>query len=76
MITFSASPTPHKKARARSKRSGFVADFELGDKLSEFAAPYVAHGLLGGAMLLPASSPEELAAYVDLGKVIRIERGR
>jgi hypothetical protein len=49
-------------------------DFELGDKLSEFAAPYIERGLLGGASLVPASSPEELAAYFDLNKVIRIER--
>ncbi len=51
-------------------------DFELGDKLSEFAAPYIERGLLGGTSLIPASSPEELAAYFDLGKVIRIERVR
>jgi hypothetical protein len=49
-------------------------DFELGDRLSEFAAPYIERGLLGSAVLIPASSPEELAAYFDLNKVIRIER--
>jgi hypothetical protein len=49
-------------------------DFDLGDKLSEFAAPYIERGLLGGASLVPASSPEGLAAYFDLNKVIRIER--
>jgi hypothetical protein len=51
-------------------------DFELGDKLSEFAAPYIERGMLGSATLLPASMPEELAAYFDLNKVIRIERVR
>lgn len=50
-----------------------ACDFELGDKLSEFAAPYIARGLLGNASLIPASSPEELAAYFDLNKIIRIE---
>jgi hypothetical protein len=49
-------------------------DFELGDKLSEFVAPYIERGLLGGASLITASSPEELAAYFDLNKVIRIQR--
>lgn len=49
-------------------------DFELGDKLSDFAAPYIARGLLGGASLIPASTPDQLAAYFDLSKVIRIER--
>ena len=51
-------------------------DFELGDKLSEFAAPHIERGLLGSATLLPASTPEELAAYFDLNKTIRIERVR
>ena len=51
-------------------------DFDLGDKLSDFAAPYIERGLLSGSSLVPASSPEELAAYFDLGKVIRIERVR
>src|SRR5262245_52142272 len=49
-------------------------DFKLGDRLSEFAAPYIERGLLGSAALIPASSPEELAAYFDLNKAIRIER--
>lgn len=51
-----------------------VYDFELGDKLSEFAAPYIERGLIGGASLIPASSPEELAAYFNLDKVLRIQR--
>lgn len=49
-------------------------DFELSGKLSDFAAPYIERGLLGSAALVPASSPEELAAYFDLNKVIRVER--
>jgi len=49
-----------------------VYDFDLGDRLSEFAAPYIERGLLGSAALIAASSSEELAAYFDLDKVIRI----
>jgi hypothetical protein len=48
-------------------------DFELGDKLAEFAAPYIERGLLGSVTLLPASTPEELAAYFDPAKAIRVE---
>jgi hypothetical protein len=51
-------------------------DFELGDRISEFAAPYIERGMLGSSTLLPASTPEELAAYFDLNKIIRIERVR
>lgn len=49
-------------------------DFALGDRVSEFAAPYIERGLLGGASLVTACSQEELAAYFDLNKVIRIQR--
>jgi hypothetical protein len=48
-------------------------DFELGDRLVEFAAPYIERGLLGSVTLLPASSPEELAAYFDPTRAIRVE---
>jgi hypothetical protein len=49
-------------------------DFELGDKLSEFAATYIERGLLGSVTLLPASSPDQLAAFFDLNKVVRVGR--
>ena len=52
-----------------------VYDFELGDKLAEFAAPYIERGLLTSVTLLPASSPEELAAYFDPTKALRVEIG-
>lgn len=48
-------------------------DFELGDKLAEFAAPYIERGLLGSATLLPASTLAELAAYFDPMKALRVE---
>ncbi len=48
-------------------------DFELGDRLAEFAAPYLERGLLGSVTLLPASSPEELAAFFDPARAIRVE---
>jgi hypothetical protein len=48
-------------------------DFELGDKLAEFAAPYIERGLLGSVTLLPASTPEELAAYFDPMKALSVE---
>ena len=48
-------------------------DFELSRKLAEFAAPYVAEGILESVTLLPASSPEELEAFFDPKKAIRIE---
>jgi hypothetical protein len=51
-------------------------DFELGDKLSDFAAPYIERGMLGGASLLPVSSQEELVAYFDPAHAIRTERVR
>jgi hypothetical protein len=48
-------------------------DFELADKLTEFAAPYIERGMLGSVTLLPASTPEELAAYFDLNKALSVE---
>ncbi len=48
-------------------------DFDLGDKLAEFAASYIERGLLGSVTLLPASTPEQLAAYFNPKKAIRIE---
>lgn len=50
-------------------------DFELGDKLAEFAAPYIERGLLGSVTLLPVCSSEELAAYFDPTKALRVEIG-
>ena len=50
-------------------------DFKLGDKLAEFAAPYIDRGLLSGVTLLPASTPEDLAAFFDLSKALRVEIG-
>jgi hypothetical protein len=50
-------------------------DFELGDKLAEFVAPYIERGLLSSVTLLPASNPEELAAYFDPKKALRVEIG-
>jgi hypothetical protein len=50
-----------------------VYDFELGDKLAAFTAPYIERGLLGSVTLLPASTPEELAAYFDPMKALRVE---
>lgn len=49
-----------------------VYDFDLSDKLADFAAPYIARGLLTSVMLLPASTPEELTAYFDPAKAIRL----
>lgn len=48
-------------------------NFELGDKLTEFAAPYIERGLLSSVTLLPASSPEELTAYFDPRKALQVE---
>lgn len=48
-------------------------DFALGDKLTEFAAPYLERGLLDSVTLLPASSPDELAAYFDPMKALQVE---
>jgi hypothetical protein len=48
-------------------------DFDLADKLAEFAASYIERGLLGSVTLLPASTPEQLAAYFNPKKAIRIE---
>ncbi len=48
-------------------------DFELGDKLAEFAAPYIERGLLSSVTLLPASTPEELTAFFDPMKAVRVE---
>jgi hypothetical protein len=50
-------------------------DFELSEKLAEFAAPYIERGLLDGVMLVPASSPEELRAFFDPDSAVRIEFG-
>jgi hypothetical protein len=50
-----------------------VYDFDLGDKLAEFVAPFIERGLLGSVTLLPASTPEELAAYFDPLKAVRVE---
>jgi hypothetical protein len=50
-------------------------DFELGDKLAEFAAPYIERGLLSDVTLLPKSTPEELAAFFDPAKAVRVEIG-
>ncbi len=48
-------------------------DFDLADKLAELAAPYIERGVLGSVTLLPASSPEELAAYFDPMKALSVE---
>jgi hypothetical protein len=48
-------------------------DFDLSRKLAEFAAAYIERGLLDSVALLPASSPEELAAFFDPKKALRIE---
>ena len=48
-------------------------DFNLADKLAEFAAPYIERGLLGSVTLLPASTPQELAAYFDPNKALSVE---
>lgn len=48
-------------------------DFDLGDKLAEFAIPYIERGLLSSVTLLPASTPEQLTAYFDPKKAIRLE---
>jgi hypothetical protein len=50
-----------------------VFNFELADKLTEFAAPYIERGLLSSVTLLPASTVEELAAYFDPMKAVRVE---
>ena len=50
-----------------------VYNFELADKLTEFAAPYIERGLLNSVTLLPASSPDELAAYFDPMKALLVE---
>ena len=52
-----------------------VYNFELGDKLTECAAPYIERGLLSSVTLLPASTPEELTAYFDPMKAVRVEIG-
>jgi hypothetical protein len=50
-----------------------VYDFELSDKLADFVSPYIKDGLLTSAVLLPASTPEELTAYFNPKQAIRIE---
>ena len=47
-------------------------DFDLADKLAEFAAPYLERGLLSSVTLLPASTPDELTAYFDPRRAIRV----
>src|SRR6266511_2710313 len=48
-------------------------NFDLSRKLAEFAAHYIERGLLDSAILLPASSNEELEAFFDPRKALRIE---
>lgn len=48
-------------------------DFDLSDKLADFASPYIERGLLNSVMLLPASTPDELTAYFDPRTAIRVE---
>jgi len=48
-------------------------NFDLSRKLSEFAAPYIDRGLIDSATLLPASSHEELEAFFDPKRALRIE---
>jgi hypothetical protein len=48
-------------------------DFELSRKLTDFAAPYIDRGLLESVTLLPASSTEELEAFFDPEKALRVE---
>jgi hypothetical protein len=50
-----------------------VYDFELSDKLAEFAGPYLERGLLDSFMLLPACSPDEMTAFFDPNSAVRIE---
>ena len=50
-------------------------DFELSEKLAEFAAPYIQRGLLDSVMLVPASSPEQLQAFFDPDSALRIGIG-
>jgi hypothetical protein len=48
-------------------------NFDLSRHLAEFAAPYIERGLLDSATLLPASANEELAAFFDPKRALRIE---
>jgi hypothetical protein len=48
-------------------------NFDLSRQLAEFAAPFIEQGLLDSATLLPASSNEELEAFFDPKKALRIE---
>lgn len=48
-------------------------DFDLSAKLADFAGPYIERGLLDSVSLIPASSPEELAALFDPDSALRIE---
>lgn len=50
-----------------------VYNFELSGKLAEFAAPYIARGVLDSASLLPASSAEEMEAFLDPKFALRVE---
>ena len=47
-------------------------DFPLGRELAEFAAPYIARGVINAATLIPASSPEELEAFFNPKSTFRI----
>jgi hypothetical protein len=49
-----------------------VYDFQLGRELAEFAAPYLARGVINAVTLVPASSPEELEAFFDMKHTFRI----
>lgn len=49
-------------------------DFALGDKLADFAVRYIDRGLLTSVTLLPASTPEQLTAYFDPRKTIRLAK--
>ena len=50
-----------------------VYDFDLSDKLADFAGPYIERGLLDSVTLLPACSPDELTAFFDPTSAVRIE---
>ncbi len=53
--------------------TGEAYDFELGDQLAELAAPYIERGLLDSVTFLPSSTHEELAAFFDPDKAVRVE---
>jgi hypothetical protein len=45
---------------------GEAYDFDLATKLYEGVGPFVGCGLLSRVMLLPASTPDELTAFLDV----------